>query len=260
MELLFLYPAMKKILLFGAGKSATVLIDYLIREAPGHPWHVTVCDSDLQLARSKTGETPHATVTGVNVTNADERSALITNADIVISLLPPPLHFLVATDCIQHRKPLLTASYIDEKIRSMENEIKEKGLLFLCEMGLDPGIDHMSAMKIVHQIRDKGGKITRFRSHCGGLVAPESDDNPWRYKISWNPRNIVLAGKAGADFKENNQHRHVRYEELFDSGRTIHVPGIGQLAWYPNRDSLNYLDTYGVQTAHTFVRTTLRYP
>ena len=251
---------MKQILLFGAGKSASVLIHYLIREAAGHPWHITVCDSDLQLARSKTGDTPYASVTGANVTNADERAALIRTADVVISLLPPSLHFLVATDCIQLRKPLLTASYIDEKIRSMESEIKQKGLLFLCEMGLDPGIDHMSVMKIVHQVRARGGKITSVRSHCGGLVAPESDDNPWRYKISWNPRNIVLAGKAGADFKENNKLRHLRYEELFDSSRTIHVPGIGPLTWYPNRDSLNYINIYGVDSAHTFVRTTLRYP
>lgn len=251
---------MKHILLFGAGKSATTLIHYLIQEAPKHPWHVTVCDSDLLLARSKTAGSPHATASGVNVNDAAQRTALIQSADIIISLLPPVLHFLVATDCIEKNKPLLTASYIDDKIRAMENIINEKGLLFLCEMGLDPGIDHMSAMKIVHHIQNQGGVITSFKSHCGGLVAPESDNNPWRYKISWNPRNIVLAGKAGADFKENNQHRHSSYKELFDSTRTIIVPGLGTLSWYPNRDSLNYVNTYGVQTAQTFVRTTLRYP
>jgi saccharopine dehydrogenase-like NADP-dependent oxidoreductase len=175
-------------------------------------------------------------------------------------MLPPLLHFLVAKDCIRENKTLLTASYIDAKIRAMEKEIRQKGLLFLCEMGLDPGIDHMSAMKIVHHIQQQGGVIKSFRSHCGGLVAPESDDNPWRYKISWNPRNIVLAGKSGADFKENNQLKHCGYHELFDSNRTINIPGLGTLAWYPNRDSLTYIELYRIHTAETFVRTTLRYP
>ncbi len=251
---------MKQILLFGAGKSATALIHYLIEEAPNHPWHIIVCDNDLSLARSKTGNSPNATVTGINVNEADERTALIRSADIVISLLPPAMHFLVATGCIEQNKPLLTASYIDDKIRSLEASVNQKGLLFLCEMGLDPGIDHMSAMKILHNIQLQGGVVKSFKSHCGGLVAPESDDNPWRYKISWNPRNIVLAGKAGADFKENNQHRHCNYLELFDSSRTIPVPGLGALAWYPNRDSLSYIDVYNVHSAETFVRTTLRYP
>ena len=251
---------MKQILLFGAGKSATALIHYLIEEAPKYSWHITVCDNDLSLARSKTAGSRYATVTGINVNSSDERTKLIREADIVISLLPPTLHFLVATDCIEQNKPLLTASYIDDKIRALEQAVNQKGLLFLCEMGLDPGIDHMSAMKIVHHIQRQGGVIKSFKSHCGGLVAPESDDNPWRYKISWNPRNIVIAGKAGADFKENNQQRHCSYRELFDSARTIAVPGLGTLAWYPNRDSLSYIDVYNVHSAATFVRTTLRYP
>jgi saccharopine dehydrogenase-like NADP-dependent oxidoreductase len=251
---------MKQILLFGAGKSATALIHYLIQQAPDHSWHITICDTDLALARSKTGNSSYTSVSGVNVTEDANRALLISNSDVVISLLPPPLHFLVAKDCINQRKPLLTASYIDDKIRAMEKDISENNLLFLCEMGLDPGIDHMSAMKIVHRIQDKGGIITGLKSHCGGLVAPESDNNPWRYKISWNPRNIVLAGKAGADFKEENQVRHYNYKQLFDSTRTIEIPGLGALAWYPNRDSLNYINIYGVQSAQTFVRTTLRYP
>ena len=251
---------MKQILLVGAGKSATALIHYLIEEAPKHPWHLIVCDNDMRLARVKTGDSPFATVSGINVNETAERATLIRNADIVISLLPPALHYLVATDCIEENKPLLTASYIDEKIRALETSVNQKGLLFLCEMGLDPGIDHMSAMQIVHHIQRQGGVIKSFKSHCGGLVAPESDDNPWRYKISWNPRNIVLAGKAGADFKEHNQHRHYSYHELFDSARTIAVPGLGTLAWYPNRDSLSYIDVYKVHSAETFVRTTLRYP
>jgi saccharopine dehydrogenase-like NADP-dependent oxidoreductase len=127
-------------------------------------------------------------------------------------------------------------------------------------MGLDPGIDHMSAMRLIHQLHNDGAVITSFRSHCGGLVAPECDDNPWHHKVSWNPRNIVLAGKPGATYRENGFEKMLLYEELFNPSRIVDVPGVGPLAWYPNRDSLNYIDTYQLQTAHTFVRTTLRHP
>jgi saccharopine dehydrogenase-like NADP-dependent oxidoreductase len=139
------------------------------------------------------------------VEDAEQRKELIRDASIVISLLPPALHFLVAQDCIEFGKNLLTASYLDEKIKNLSPAIEKKHLLFLCEMGLDPGIDHMSAMELIGRIKKQGGKITSFKSHTGGLVAPESDDNPWRYKISWNPRNVVIAGSTGAIFKENNK-------------------------------------------------------
>ncbi|MBC7904459.1 MAG: hypothetical protein H7Y27_13625, partial [Gemmatimonadaceae bacterium] len=168
--------------------------------------------------------------------------------------------FIIAKDCIQYRKNLLTASYVDDNMRSLENEIEKEGLLFLCEMGLDPGIDHMSAMKLLNHIRSEGGHVSSFRSHCGGLVAPESDDNPWRYKISWNPRNVVFAGKAGATFLENGAMRMVEYKELFDANRVVNLPELGYLAWYPNRDSLSYTSIYGLTNAETFVRTTLRFP
>lgn len=133
-------------------------------------------------------------------------------------------------------------------------------MLFLCEMGLDPGIDHMSAMKLIHGLQRKGAAITSFKSHCGGLVAPESDDNPWHYKVSWNPRNVVLAGKAGAMFKEENKDKTIPHESLFDAGRVVDIPGVGDLSWYPNRDSLNYIEPYQLNDVKTFVRTTLRYP
>jgi saccharopine dehydrogenase-like NADP-dependent oxidoreductase len=154
----------------------------------------------------------------------------------------------------------LTASYLDADIRSMEQEIKEKGLIFLCEMGLDPGIDHMSAMEMIERIRKEGGSISSFRSHCGGLVAPGSDDNPWRYKISWNPRNVVMAGKQGADFLFHGQHVHLPYAELFDPSRSLRIDTLDPLCWYPNRDSISYIDIYKLQEAQTFIRTTLRYP
>ena len=247
------------VLVFGAGKSATCLIDYIIAEAAANNWQVTVADNDLALAQSKVGKHSHASAVSINVENTAERNQLVQSASIVISLLPPALHFLVAQDCVLFGKNLLTASYTDDKIKSLQPAIEEKKLLFLCEMGLDPGIDHMSAMQLIHRIKDEGGTITSFISHCGGLVAPESDDNPWHYKISWNPRNVVMAGKAGAVYLQEQEVRSMKYEELFDPGRAVDFPGIGELAWYPNRDSLDYIKVYQLDGINTFIRTTLRY-
>ncbi len=251
---------MKTILLFGAGKSATVLIDYLLENAITENWKVLVVDADLNLAQSKIGSSQRATALSFDIANTEERCKLIRQADVVISMLPPALHMEVARDCVKYRKHLLTASYVDDALRSLEPEIKKNKILFLCEMGLDPGIDHMSAMQIIDHIREKGGTITSFRSHCGGLVAPESDDNPWHYKISWNPRNVVMAGKAGAHFREGGEEKRIPYEELFTADRVVEIPGLGHLSWYPNRDSLSYAPLYGLQDTPTFIRTTLRHP
>ncbi len=251
---------MQNILLFGAGKSATVLIDYLIKNSMEENWKLTVVDADLKLAQSKIGNAIRAAAISFDIRNSDERIKFIQHADIVISLLPPSLHYLVARDCVTCNKNLLTASYVDENIQGLKPEIEKRKLLFLGEMGLDPGIDHMSAMKAIDSIRTKGGQITSFKSHCGGLVAPESDDNPWHYKISWNPRSVVLAGKAGAHFKDNGEEKRLPYEELFTPDRVLEIPDIGFLSWYPNRDSLSYREKYGLTDAQTFIRTTLRHP
>lgn len=250
----------KTILLFGAGKSATCLIDYLLQTCAANNWLLLVADANQQQVQAKTGNVPHAKAIALNVEDAAARQSLIVTADVVISLLPPSLHILVARDCAEIGKHLLTASYVDTQMQELATTVKEKQLLFLCEMGLDPGIDHMSAMQLVHRIKAEGGTITAFKSHCGGLVAPESDDNPWHYKISWNPRNVVLAGKSGATFRENGGTRQIPYEELFEPGRVIDVPGLGYLACYPNRDSLSYIPVYHLEETQTFIRTTLRYP
>jgi saccharopine dehydrogenase-like NADP-dependent oxidoreductase len=251
---------MKTVLLFGAGRSATVLIDYLLENAIAQNWRIYVVDADLKLAQSKVNHSQRATAVSFDITDADERGKYIRQADIVISLLPPSLHSHVAKDCIQYRRNLLTASYIDEETRQLASSIQNQKILFLCEMGLDPGIDHMSAMQLINDIRSKGGKIFSFRSHCGGLVAPESDDNPWHYKISWNSRNIIMAGKAGAHFREDNEEKKLSFEELFDGERLVDIPGLGILGWYPNRDSLSYETLYGLEGIPTFIRTTLRHP
>jgi saccharopine dehydrogenase-like NADP-dependent oxidoreductase len=251
---------MKHILLFGAGKSATVLIDYLKQTAAQKQWQVTIADADLSAVQSKVGNHTWVKAVGLSIENETARKALINEADAVISLLPPALHYVVALDCLALGKHLLTASYVDDKIRALSGEIKQKGILFLCEMGLDPGIDHMSAMQLVHRIKDAGGHIHSFLSHCGGLVAPESDDNPWHYKISWNPRNIVLAGKAGAVYKEKSKVKSQPYENLFVDCKEVAINGIGQLSYYPNRDSVSYIPVYELENTGTFIRTTLRHP
>ncbi len=251
---------MKTILLFGAGKSATVLIDYLLENAITENWKFTVVDADLKLAQSKVNHSQRASAVSFDINDAEERGKYIRHADIVISLLPPVLHIQVAKDCVKHHKNLLTASYVDDEIRQLQPYIEKSKTLFLCEMGLDPGIDHMSAMQLINSIRDRGGKITSFVSHCGGLVAPESDDNPWHYKISWNARNIIMAGKAGAHFLEQGEEKRIPYERLFTGERMVSIPDLGDLSWYPNRDSLHYTGLYGLKDVHTFIRTTLRHP
>ncbi len=251
---------MRKILVFGAGKSATVLINYLLKEAEQELWFLTVADANFELAETKVGESSYGKAVAFDISEADKRQQLIGESDLVISLLPPALHILVARDCLEFKKNLLTASYADNAMKELADEVKNNNLLFLCEMGLDPGIDHMSAKKMINEIHEAGGKIYSFLSHCGGLVAPESDDNPWRYKISWNPRNVMTAGKAGAIFKKDNNIEEWEYEKLFSEKRFVEIPGHESLCWYPNRDSLSYINTYGLNNCSTFIRTTLRHP
>jgi saccharopine dehydrogenase-like NADP-dependent oxidoreductase len=251
---------MKQILLFGAGKSATALIRYLIGSAAERNWQLVVAENNLSLAESKIGSAACAKAVRISVEQEAERDQLVRDADIVISLLPPTLHYLVALSCLKAKKHLLTASYVDDPIRALEPAIRDSGLLFLCEMGLDPGIDHMSALHFIGQIKEKGGQIDAFYSHTGGLVSPESDNNPWHYKISWNPRNVVLAGQTGARYKADGGIITKAYAEIFDPTGQILLQETGPLAWYPNRDSLPYMTLYGLEDIPTFIRTTLRHP
>ena len=222
---------MKEILLFGAGKSATSLIQYLIGVATERDWRLVVAENNLPLAESKIGAASCARAVAVNVSQEEQRDALVQQADIVISLLPPALHYQVALSCLKTRRNLLTASYVDESIRDLAPAVRDNGLLFLCEMGLDPGIDHMSALHFIGQIKAAGNhRILAFHSHTGGLVAPESDDNPWHYKISWNPRNVVLAGSAGAKFKADGQVVTRPYAGLWE-GRPDPLPSPGSVRW-----------------------------
>lgn len=249
-----------KILIIGAGKSTTFLIAYLQKKAVENDWYIILADANEALAMSKWNNAKNGHAIGFDILDNKVRSENIKAVDTVISMLPAYLHLRVAEDCLAHSKSLFTASYIDDQLKKLDTKIQDKNVLFLCEMGLDPGIDHMSAMELIHRIQNKGGKITDFASHCGGLIAPESDTNPWHYKISWNPRNIILAGKEGAKFVVSGKTKSVAYEQLFLNTPRVQIPRLGLLSYYPNRESHNYIETYDLKGIPNFVRTTLRHP
>jgi saccharopine dehydrogenase-like NADP-dependent oxidoreductase len=250
---------MTNILVFGAGKSSSYLIRYLLEHASKYFWQVTVADANMNAALERIGDHSFGTACQVEIHEDELRKRLVSNADIVISLLPPALHFVVAHDCLELKKNLVTASYVSDQIKSLHTEARNAGLLFMNEMGLDPGIDHMSAMKIIDEIERLGGEIYSFKSYCGGLVAPISDTNPWHYKISWNPRNIVLAGKSGAHYQLNGFEKQLDYKHLFRETELIDVPGYGKLSAYANRDSMSYKGLYGLDKVKTMLRATFRH-
>ncbi|OJW85265.1 MAG: hypothetical protein BGO69_06505 [Bacteroidetes bacterium 46-16] len=253
---------MQTILVAGAGKSSTYLIHYLLSIATRNKWKVIIMDENADAIAEKIRVNGYASAEPavIDVTNIKQREPLVKRADIVISLMPPHLHIHLAKDCLRHKKNLITSSYISPEIREMQKDVKEAGLMFMCEMGLDPGIDHMTASQIIHSIQRVAASITSFKSYCGGLVAPESDDNPWHYKFSWNPRNIINAGKDGAKYLLNGKYVDVPYEKIFDHNKKIKVNELGPLAYYPNRDSLHYLESYDVPEVKNFMRATLRHP
>jgi len=249
---------MKTILIVGAGRSSSSLISYTIKEANQNGWRVIVGDALEQTAQERVQNTT-ATAIRFNIQDETLSKAAITPADVVVSLLPAHLHPLVARQCLLLKKHLLTASYVSDEMKSFHQEAKTKGLLFLNECGLDPGIDHMSAMQVIDTIRTRGGKLTSFESFTGGLIAPETDpENPWRYKFTWNPRNVVMAGQGTAKFIQNGQLKFIPYQQLFKRITPVQVNGYGDYEGYANRDSLTYLDTYGLRGIQTMLRGTLR--
>ncbi len=250
---------MRNILIVGAGRSASSLIKYLLEKSDLENLHLTIADLSLELAQKKTNKHPNATAIALDLHDVDRRREEIAKADIVISMLPAFLHIELAKDCLTYRKHLVTASYISPEMAALDEEVKKNGLVFMNEIGLDPGIDHMSAMKILDEIRAKGGKIILFESFCGGLVAPESDDNLWNYKFTWNPRNVVLAGQGGAaKFIQEGQYKYIPYNKLFRRTEFMEIEGYGRFEGYANRDSLKYRSVYGLDDALTVFRGTIR--
>ena len=250
---------MRNILIIGAGRSATVLIDYLLDKAAAEDLYITIGDLSAELAERKTKGHERARALAFDIFNEAQRRDEISRADVVISMLPAHLHYEVAKDCITHKKHMVTASYISPAMQELDAQVKAAGLVFMNEIGLDPGVDHMSAMKVLDEIRDKGGKVLLFESFCGGLVAPESDNNLWNYKFTWNPRNVVLAGQGGtAKFIQEGTYKYIPYNKLFRRTEFMEVEGYGRFEGYANRDSLKYRSVYGLDNALTLYRGTLR--
>jgi saccharopine dehydrogenase (NADP+, L-glutamate forming) len=249
---------MSTILIFGAGKSASYLIDYLADSCAQGDRQLLVADLDPSQAAAKLQGRSNTRAVPVKLDEQDSRRQLIEQADVVISMLPAGLHPIVAGDCLELGKHFFTASYESEALRAMRLEIEAKGLLFLNECGLDPGIDHLSALKIIHEAKAKGEVVRSFKSYCGGLLAPQSEDNPWKYKFTWNPRNVVLAGQGTSKFIDHGEVKLVPYQQLFKRVETISFPGLGDFDGYPNRDSLNYQAIYGLEQVDTLLRGTLR--
>lgn len=250
---------MRNILIFGAGRSASSLIRYLLSKSNEEKLHLTVADLSLNLAKAKTQDHPNATPLALDIFNADERKKAIANASIVISMLPAHLHIEIAKDCLEFKKHLVTASYISDAMQALNEEAIKNNLIFMNEIGLDPGIDHMSAMKVIDEIRLKGGKMLLFESFCGGLVAPESDNNLWNYKFTWAPRNVVLAGQGGAaKFIQEGTYKYIPYSALFRRTEFLEVEGYGKFEAYSNRDSLKYRSVYGLDDILTLYRGTIR--
>ena len=250
---------MRKILVVGAGKSTSYLIDYFLEKATQENLHLTIGDINPDAIASEIKNHEACSVIRLDVFNDEERKKAIEESDIVVSMLPARMHMLVAADCITFEKHLVTASYVSEEIKTLDKQAKEKGLVFMNEIGLDPGIDHMSAMQVIDRIREKGGKMILFESFTGGLVAPESDNNLWNYKFTWNPRNVVVAGQGGsAKFLQEGTYKYIPYHKLFRRTEFFKIDGHGRFEGYANRDSLKYREAYGLQDVLTLYRGTMR--
>lgn len=250
----------KNILIIGAGRSSSSLIKYLLDESVKNNWQVTVGDMSLKTAQQKVNNHPNGKAVLFDINDESQRNAEISKADIVVSMLPAFMHMSVANDCVKLKKHLVTASYVSKEMAALDSEAKKAGVILLNEIGLDPGIDHMSAMQIIDKLKAEGADITSFKSYCGGLVAPESNDNPWGYKFSWNPRNVILAGQGTAMYIENGKYKYIPYNRLFTQTETIQVDGYGNFDGYANRDSLSYRSAYGLENIPTMLRGTLRMP
>jgi saccharopine dehydrogenase-like NADP-dependent oxidoreductase len=247
----------KQILALGAGMIAGPLVDYILTRTD---FGLKITSLDVARAETLIGGRPRGTCVLLDVDDGDALNAAVAGADLVISLLPYTYHVRVAERCLACGKPLVTTSYVDDAMAALDGRARAAGLLFLNEIGLDPGIDHMSAMRVIGRARSRGGRVTAFRSYCGGLPAPEANTNPWGYKFSWSPRAVIMASRNAARYLEEGGEVKVPGEELFSDCRAVDVPQAGVFERYPNRDSLPYIETYGLEGVETMFRGTLRNP
>jgi len=251
---------MKKVLVLGAGKSSPYLIDRLLQFATEEDWLITVSDLDVNMATQRIGGHARGKAITFDVNDSDQRNHFVTQADLVVNFLAPQFQSLIAWDCVSHGKPMISASYRSPDLRALDADAKRKGVLILSEMGLDPGIDNMSAAAIIDRIRKEGGRITSFCSYGSGIPANDQEHTPLRYVVTWNPRNVVMAGENGAQYMENGLIKIVPYHHVFHRTWRVEVDGVGTLEAYPNRDSLSYMQAFGLDYVHTMIRGTLRYP
>jgi saccharopine dehydrogenase-like NADP-dependent oxidoreductase len=250
---------MRNILIIGAGKSASYLIKYFLDKSISEQLKITIVDLETSNAKKWIGNHPNATALKLDIFDKSAREQAVQNADIVVSMLPARFHIEVAKDCLTFGKHLVTASYVSAEMKALDAKAKAKNLIFLNEIGLDPGVDHMSAMQVIDRIRAAGGKMLLFESFTGGLMAPESDTNLWNYKFTWNPRNVVLAGQGGAaKFLQEDKFKYIPYHRLFRRTEFLEVEGYGRFEAYANRDSLKYQDVYGLENVRTLYRGTIR--
>ncbi len=250
---------MRNILIIGAGRSATCLIRYLLEKSKSENLFITIGDISIESAKKFTEGHLNAKGILLDVFNKEQRQEAIKNNDLVISMLPARFHMEVAKDCITFKKHLVTASYISKEMQELDAKAIANGLVFMNEIGVDPGIDHMSAMQVINRIKDEGGKLLMFESFTGGLIAPESDNNLWNYKFTWNPRNVVLAGQGGAaEFIQEGKYKYIPYHRLFRRTEFIKIEGYGKFEVYPNRNSLKYRSVYGLEDILTLYRGTIR--
>ena len=252
---------MKQILVLGAGQSAPYLIARLLELAADHDWYVTVGDLDLALAQSRVEGHPRGKAIVFDVNDGETRDAWISGADLVINMLSPRFLDLVAWDCLAHATPMFSVSYRTRAIRDMHDEAQRKNTLLLCELGLDPGIDHMSAMAMLKPLLDRGSHVRAFRSYGSGIPAPENaSTNPLKYVVTWNPRNVAMSSETGAQYMERGMIKCVPFHHVFHHTWHVEVEGVGQLEAYPNRDSLSYMQAFGLENVDTMIRGTLRWP
>jgi len=251
---------MKEILIFGAGRSASYLIKYLASQGLAENWKIRVCDANTELAKKCVSGFSNVDAITLDVMNRLSREIKIQKVELVISMLPAELHLEIAQSCAALGRNMITASYVSEGIKGLDSAFKEKGKMLLMECGLDPGLDHMSGMRVINKIRQSGNELTGFETFTGGLLAPGDADNPWDYKFTWNPRNVVLAGQGVVKFIMEGKLKYIPYHRIFRRYEMIHIPGYGYFEGYGNRDSLKYLDVYDLQGIRTLYRGTLRRP
>ena len=246
---------MKNVLVLGAGLVSRPLVRYLL-DVPD--FQVKVATRTVSKAEKLIDRHPRGTALALNVNNTGELRDLVKGCDLAISLLPYTFHVKVAEMCIEFKKMMVTTSYISDAMKALDEKARQAGIIILNEIGVDPGIDHMSAMRIIHHVENTGGKVLSFRSYCGGLPAPEANTNPFGYKFSWSPRGVLMAGRNNAKYMKEGQIIEIEGKNLFKNHWPLNIEGEPPFETYPNRNSLPYLEIYGLEHARTMFRGTIR--